>query len=50
MSGIVNDCIRKCITKGKSMWVARRYLRMKFNINLGDNAIINRFKNINQNK
>jgi len=49
MSGVINSCIKRCIRRGKNMKVATRYLRMKFNISMGEVAIKNRFKNFIKN-
>jgi len=48
MSGIVTKAIKSCIRRGKRVKVAQRYLRMKYNIKMGDNAFKKRVQYINQ--
>jgi hypothetical protein len=48
MKGIVTQAIKKCIKKGKQVKVAQRYLRAKYNVNIGNIAFQKRVKFINQ--
>lgn len=49
MNGLITKAIKNCIKRGKKTKVAKRYLRAKYNIKIGNKAFQNRVLYINQN-
>jgi len=48
MDGIINKAITRCRSRGKEASVARRYLKMKHKIKIGELAFKKRVERINQ--
>ena len=50
MSGVITKAIISCIKRGKQVKVAQRYLRAKYNLNIGNKAFLLRVQHINEQK
>jgi len=46
MKGIIQKAILDAYTKGKSMFVVKRYLRIKHKISISLDSLLKRFKNM----
>ena len=46
MKGILSQQIVKCINRGKSLLITKRYLSICYNINISLKCLINRVKQI----
>lgn len=49
MKGLITKVIKSCIKRGKKAKVAQRYLRLKYNIEVSNQALQRRVEYINQN-
>ncbi len=47
MKDLIDDIAKRYLVKGKRLEVIRRYIRMKYRINIDSSALLNRVKSFN---